>query len=65
MTSRTCYRSSTPIRGKRGRTPCRALKAGEIVLSGEVLGDIYLGKIKKWNGPAIALGNDAGPFASY
>src|ERR1700753_1382785 len=28
--------------------------AGEITLSGEVLGDIYLGKIKKWNDPAIA-----------
>jgi len=30
------------------------VKPGEIVLSGEVLGDIYLGKIKKWNDPAIA-----------
>ncbi|UVA77978.1 MULTISPECIES: phosphate ABC transporter substrate-binding protein PstS [Pandoraea] len=30
------------------------VKAGELVLSGEVLGDIYLGKIKKWNDPAIA-----------
>ena len=27
---------------------------GELVLSGEVLGDIYLGKIKKWDDPAIA-----------
>ena len=33
------------------------IKAGEIVLSGEVLGDIYLGKIKKWNDPAIAALN--------
>jgi phosphate transport system substrate-binding protein len=33
------------------------VKAGEIVLSGEVLGDIYLGKIKKWNDPAIAALN--------
>lgn len=29
------------------------IKAGELVLSGEVLGDIYLGKIKKWNDQAI------------
>jgi phosphate transport system substrate-binding protein len=33
------------------------IKAGELVLSGEVLGDIYLGKIKKWNDPAIAALN--------
>jgi phosphate transport system substrate-binding protein len=33
------------------------VKAGEIVLSGQVLGDIYLGKIKKWNDPAIAALN--------
>ncbi|WP_338860854.1 phosphate ABC transporter substrate-binding protein PstS [Mycetohabitans rhizoxinica] len=33
------------------------IKAGELVLSGEVLGDIYLGKIKKWNAPAIAALN--------
>ncbi len=30
------------------------VKAGELVLSGPVLGDIYLGKIKKWNDPASA-----------
>jgi len=30
------------------------VKAGEITLSGEVLGDIYLGKVKKWNAPEIA-----------
>jgi len=30
------------------------VKPGELVLSGELLGDIYLGKIKKWNDPAIA-----------
>lgn len=29
------------------------IKSGELVLSGEVLGDIYLGKITKWNDPAI------------
>jgi phosphate transport system substrate-binding protein len=33
------------------------VKAGELVLSGEVLGDIYLGKIKNWNDPAIAALN--------
>ena len=33
------------------------VKAGEMTLSGEVLGDIYLGKIKKWNDPAIAALN--------
>jgi phosphate transport system substrate-binding protein len=33
------------------------VKAGEIVLSGPVLGDIYLGKIKKWNDPAIVALN--------
>ncbi|WP_206998634.1 phosphate ABC transporter substrate-binding protein PstS [Trinickia mobilis] len=33
------------------------VKAGELVLSGEVLGDIYLGKIKKWNNPAIVALN--------
>ena len=30
---------------------------GQLVLSGEVLGDIYLGKVKKWNDPAIAALN--------
>ncbi|MHA6907451.1 phosphate ABC transporter substrate-binding protein PstS [Ralstonia pseudosolanacearum] len=30
------------------------VKAGELVLTGQVLGDIYLGKVKKWNDPAIA-----------
>jgi phosphate transport system substrate-binding protein len=33
------------------------VKAGEVTLSGQVLGDIYLGKIKKWNDPAIAALN--------
>ncbi|MBJ9751074.1 phosphate ABC transporter substrate-binding protein PstS [Burkholderia cepacia] len=33
------------------------VKAGELTLSGPVLGDIYLGKIKKWNDPAIAALN--------
>jgi phosphate transport system substrate-binding protein len=30
------------------------IKAGELTLSGEVLADIYLNKITKWNDPAIA-----------
>jgi phosphate transport system substrate-binding protein len=30
------------------------IKPGELIFSGEVLGDIYLGKIKKWDDPAIA-----------
>jgi len=30
------------------------IKPGELVLSGELLGDIYLGKITKWNDAAIA-----------
>jgi phosphate transport system substrate-binding protein len=29
------------------------IKSGELVLSGELLGDIYLGKVTKWNDPAI------------
>ncbi len=33
------------------------VQAGDMTLSGEVLGDIYLGKIKKWNDPAIAALN--------
>ena len=33
------------------------VKPGEVVLSGPVLGDIYLGKIKKWNDPAIVALN--------
>jgi phosphate transport system substrate-binding protein len=30
------------------------IKPGELVLSGQVVGDIYLGKITKWDDPAIA-----------
>ncbi len=29
------------------------VKAGQLILSGPVVADIYLGKIKKWNDPAI------------
>lgn len=32
----------------------RGVKSGQLVLSGEVLGDIFLGKIKKWNDKRIA-----------
>jgi phosphate ABC transporter phosphate-binding protein len=32
----------------------KGVTAGQITLSGAVLADIYLGKIKKWNDPAIA-----------
>jgi phosphate transport system substrate-binding protein len=32
----------------------RGIKPGGLRLSGEVLGDIYLGRIRKWNAPAIA-----------
>ncbi|ACC72288.1 phosphate ABC transporter substrate-binding protein PstS [Paraburkholderia phymatum] len=35
----------------------RGIKPGGLVLSGPVLGDIYLGKIKKWNDPQIAALN--------
>ncbi len=30
------------------------VKAGELILSGPVVADIYLGKIKKWNSPILA-----------
>ena len=30
------------------------IQSGELVLSGELLGDIYLGKVTKWDDPAIA-----------
>ena len=33
------------------------VKGGEMKLTGEVLGNIYLGKITKWNDPAIAALN--------
>lgn len=35
------------------------VKAGQLVLDGKTLGDIYLGNIKKWNDPAIAKLNPA------
>ena len=35
------------------------IKPGELKLDGQVLGDIYLGKITKWNDPAITALNGA------
>ena len=35
----------------------KGIKPGELKLSGAVLGDIYLGKITKWNDPAIVALN--------
>lgn len=34
------------------------IKSGQLTLDGATLGDIYLGKIKKWNDPAIAKLNE-------
>src|SRR4249920_1589003 len=35
----------------------KGIASGRITLTGQQLADIYLGKIKKWNGPAIAASN--------
>ena len=35
----------------------QGIKPGELKLNGQLLGDIYLGKITKWNDPAIAALN--------
>lgn len=35
----------------------KGIQPGQLKLSGQVLGDIYLGKIKKWNDPAIVALN--------
>jgi phosphate transport system substrate-binding protein len=35
----------------------KGIKPGELKLSGALLGDIYLGKVAKWNDPAIAALN--------
>jgi phosphate transport system substrate-binding protein len=40
----------------------RGISAGQLKLSGQVLGDIYLGKITKWNDPAIAGLNPGVPL---
>ena len=43
------------------------LKSGELVLDGKTLGDIYLGKIKKWDDEAITKLNPGleAAFAKY
>jgi phosphate transport system substrate-binding protein len=38
------------------------IKPGQVRLSGEVLGDIYLGKITKWNDPALTALNPGVPL---
>ena len=38
------------------------IKPGELKLNGDVLGDIYLGKITKWNDPAIKALNPGVPL---
>lgn len=45
-----------PVVNIKGITP------GQIKLTGEVLGDIYLGKIKRWNEPAITALNPGVPL---
>ncbi|MDP2065576.1 MAG: phosphate ABC transporter substrate-binding protein PstS [Burkholderiaceae bacterium] len=40
----------------------KGIAPGQIKLSGQVLGDIYLGKITKWNDPAIAALNTGVPL---
>jgi len=45
-----------PVVNIRGITP------GQIKMTGQVLGDIYLGKISKWNDPALAALNPGVPL---
>lgn len=40
----------------------KGIAAGQLRLSGPVLGDIYLGKIKRWNDPAITALNPGLPL---
>src|SRR5262245_15083205 len=40
----------------------KGIKPGDIKLSGTVLADIYLGKVKTWNDPAIAKMNPGVPL---
>ncbi|HUJ87149.1 MAG TPA: phosphate ABC transporter substrate-binding protein PstS [Burkholderiales bacterium] len=40
----------------------KGIKPGELKLSGALLGDIYLGKVTKWNDPAIAQLNPGVPL---
>ena len=45
-----------PVVNIKGITP------GQIKLTGQVLGDIYLGKITKWNDPALTALNPGVPL---
>lgn len=40
----------------------RGLTAGQVKMTGQVLGDIFLGKITKWNDPALAALNPGVPL---
>jgi phosphate transport system substrate-binding protein len=40
----------------------KGITAGQIRLTGQLLGDIYLGKITKWNDPALAALNPGVPL---
>ncbi|HWP17721.1 MAG TPA: phosphate ABC transporter substrate-binding protein PstS [Burkholderiaceae bacterium] len=40
----------------------RGIQPGQIKMTGQVLGDIYLGKITKWNDPALASLNPGVPL---
>ncbi len=40
----------------------RGLTAGQVKMTGQVLGDIYLGKITKWNDPALTALNPGVPL---
>ena len=40
----------------------KGIQPGQLKMTGEVLGDIYLGKITKWNDPAIAALNPGVPL---
>ncbi len=40
----------------------KGIAPGQVQLSGQVLGDIYLGKIKRWNDPAVTALNQGVPL---
>jgi len=40
----------------------KGINPGQVKMTGQVLGDIYLGKIKKWNDPALAALNPGVPL---
>jgi phosphate transport system substrate-binding protein len=51
------FQFPTVVGGVVAVTNIAGVKPGELTLSGPVLGDIFLGKIKKWNDPAIGALN--------